>query len=198
VKRTPLKRRQGLKQGKPLARGGGLRATGPLAAGEGLKRTRGIAPMSKRKRAERQQEAAKIGAVAVLRAAWIQAVAAAATDRFGQARCALCGLGGNQLTLVDYRGRKFHGHHVIPQQRLERIARQRGVEPETLLWDPRNGMLLCVRCHFDHEHGVRPIPHRVLTHIHLCFARDVGEEVYVERTYPLRPGSRDRPGGPRG
>lgn len=182
MKRSALKRTKGLARGdKPLKHGDAQ-----------LSRAKGLAPVGAKKRAalaaRTPQDTARIQR---MREQWIRDVEDAFRDERGTMHCAVCDRTPDQLTRVDHRGRKLHGHHVIEQQRLKVVARQRGIPAEYLLWDGRGGLLVCVQCHLDH-HGVRRIPHRALTYSNLCFASDVGEEVYVERTYPIRPFRGDR------
>lgn len=98
--------------------------------------------------------------------AWIEAVVPRG------AACAVC---GSRRTL--------EGHHVVSQHRLKRIARARGVAPADLLWAPEVGLCVCERCHSHHELAFRRIPRRCLTEANLAFARALGEEPFIERTY---------------
>lgn len=203
MKRSGLKRTKGLAQGKGLERRSTLRGgagwqkdVAPPPPGSrpdglppkpGLSRKTGLASVGKKKRAAPPPSPERAARTQRLREAWMRDIVAEFSDERGIPHCAVCDRTPRQLTASDHRGRKLHGHHVIPQQRLERIARTRGLPEEYLLWDGRGGLLLCVECHWNHEHGVRRIPHRALTYSNLTFASDLGEEVYVERTYPLRP-----------
>lgn len=52
-------------------------------------------------------------------------------------------------------------HHVIPQQKLKAVARDRKVTKLTLLrWltDPRNAILVCPTCHLGDTTRMEPIP----------------------------------------
>jgi hypothetical protein len=91
--------------------------------------------------------------------------------------CARCG------------GRRVQGHHVIAKQTLRQNAMQNGYEYERVVWDARNLISLCERCHGAHHAAT----HRLsLSFVRgACpridqFAREVGLEWWLERTYPER------------
>lgn len=99
-------------------------------------------------------------------------------------RCAVCG------------ARIVHGHHLIYQQQLRRIAVDLGIEYERVRWDRRNLLALCDRHHSAHHSGA----HRVVSTIVLAGAPKFGQFVreldrqyedgrepvaeFVRRTYP--------------
>lgn len=71
-----------------------------------------------------------------------------------------------------------HGHHVIPKQQLKLH------HLEAHLWDLRNYMALCARCHGDHHSWARRIPYRQLSSLHVEFAESYGLGWLLEREYP--------------
>lgn len=57
------------------------------------------------------------------------------------------------------------GHHAIEKQALKRICRALGLDEEAtlrVLWDLRNLMRACDRCHHNHHFGTRRIPRAVV------------------------------------
>jgi hypothetical protein len=95
--------------------------------------------------------------------------------------CAACGKPAPERD--DHFG--GHAHHVISQQELRNVARQRGIAELPLVWERRNALWLCHDCHFGHHHtgGDKRLSRRVLTVPNLCFASDMGLEHYIERYY---------------
>lgn len=188
----PLERRTPLAQGdKPLERRTGLSRSTELRvmAKEGaspedmfaaLKRS---APKRrpKKKRDELERE---------LMAAWYVPV------EHKDARCVVCGKPQTPPhmrhhippeQIVD-----LQGHHVIEQQTLERIAKDRGIPAMYLLWDPRCRVIVCELDHERHTKAVigkdgksKRIPMRCLTAANLEFASDLGLEWLIEQRYPL-------------
>lgn len=70
-----------------------------------------------------------------------------------QRECKMCGRLGN-----------YESHHVVEKAEIRRQCRL------DLLWDPRNCMRLCSRCHDDHTDRGTPVPLRVLLDMHFEFA----------------------------
>jgi len=68
-------------------------------------------------------------------------------------------------------------HHVVSQRRLKRLARDRKL-PEVrllvLLTDPRDGMLVCDRCHQNHESRAEAIRRDNIPQPAWEFARELG------------------------
>lgn len=72
-------------------------------------------------------------------------------------RCAMCG------------GRsRVQGHHVVPKRWLKSESLH------DLLWDTRNRMPLCHRCHERHENASQRVTRDRLRPQHLDFMREVG------------------------
>lgn len=70
-----------------------------------------------------------------------------------QRECRACGRRGN-----------YESHHVVEKSEIKRQGRY------DLLWDPRNCMRLCSRCHDAHTDRSIPIPLRELFDMHFDFA----------------------------
>jgi hypothetical protein len=71
----------------------------------------------------------------------------------------------------------WHPHHVIYEQEL----RGRGLP----LYDTRNALRLCIRCHGDH-HGIRPVPLTCLRDCNIAYAFKVlggSASYYLKRHY---------------
>jgi hypothetical protein len=73
--------------------------------------------------------------------------------------------------------KNVEGHHVIPR----RILRTLGLG--WLIWDRRNRLPLCARCHGRHEMRVAPIPAELLPLSAWEFADEAGLRWYIERHY---------------
>jgi 5-methylcytosine-specific restriction endonuclease McrA len=82
-------------------------------------------------------------------------------------RCAVCNRQAHQ------------GHHVIYKQHLRRRA-----DAEKLLWDLRNMLPICARCHEHHHRAFRRIRQRELTTDAIEFAAELGLDWLIEREYP--------------
>ena len=78
--------------------------------------------------------------------------------------CAACGSAAH-----------FHPHPVVPQQRLRRLRQP--------LWDTRNALRLCVRCHMQFEWGGPrkvEVPITVWTDDNVCYTFEtLGETAVV-------------------
>lgn len=102
------------------------------------------------------------------------------------ARCLLCG------------GRRhLQGHHVIAQQAIRSHAktlRLSAGETQALLWDVRNGVALCERCHERHTTAYCRVPRYLLPALVYAFVQALDEQTghqamleRLRREYPERP-----------
>jgi hypothetical protein len=162
-----LQRRRGLRANpnKPLRRATELRAN----PDKPLERTATLRPGRRRKRERTDAERE-----AMLR--WVTIVTAPGV-------CAACGSNDGP----------WEGAHLVRQQVLERVEKERGLEPGTLLWDPDGGLCLggqfspC-RCHPRHDLAVKRIPRDRLPDPALRFFERVGPEGLRElELYPEKP-----------
>jgi cytochrome c553 len=86
------------------------------------------------------------------------------------------------------RATRLQGHHVISQQVLKRecASLELSVEQtQDILWDHRNGIALCTRCHERHTNAVERIrlarlPARVLEFVHFMDSM-IGSERLMSR-----------------
>lgn len=108
-----------------------------------------------------------------LSGAWFKAVV------FRGAVCIVC---GDKKTL--------QGHHVISQRAIKDLAKELRWSNEKLqavLWDRRNGVPLCSRCHERHESAYRRIPRYLLPSSVYRFVHEIddaaGREVFLARLY---------------
>ena len=97
-------------------------------------------------------------------------------------RCVMCG------------ARAPRGHHVITQQQLRKLPGMGDpIRSESILWDRRNLLALCDRCHARHHSRFLPVPLSVV--LQRCpeivrFASEHGLTWYLSREYgPVRPRS---------
>jgi hypothetical protein len=67
--------------------------------------------------------------------------------------------------------RPWDAHHVVYEQELRRL----GVP----IWDPRNAMRLCKRCHHGHHH-LHPMPQSAITNANIEYALEVLGAYYVD------------------
>jgi hypothetical protein len=86
------------------------------------------------------------------------------------------------------------GHHVITQQQLRKLdGMDDPIHSESILWDRRNLLALCDRCHARHHSKYLPVPMaKVLQHCPeiVAFAAENGLTWYLSREYgPTRPRS---------
>jgi 5-methylcytosine-specific restriction endonuclease McrA len=87
--------------------------------------------------------------------------------------CAVCG-----------RPDRVQGHHVVSQQAIKKVARRFGYDVLALLWDPRNGIPVCERCHSAHTGAKKRIPLAVIPASAFEFADELGLRWQIERDYP--------------
>lgn len=97
--------------------------------------------------------------------------------------CAVCG------------ATRAQGHHLIPQQRLRRVAEDTGLDFERIRWDARNRLPLCERHHAAMHSRAHPLSlELVLREVpkFLQFVRELDRAygdgrdpvmAFVERTY---------------
>jgi 5-methylcytosine-specific restriction endonuclease McrA len=135
-----------------------------------LRSKKHLRPISDKRRAEREAEKEAQGPLA---RAWWEAVAKGKS-------CAVCG-----------RPDRVQGHHVVARQVLRRMAKRYGYDLLRLLWDPRNGVAVCERCHDAHTTARRRIPRWAIPASAFAFAAEYGLSYVLEREYPDEPG-----GGP--
>lgn len=162
-----LQRKSGLEQGQPLERKAPLKRTP-------LKVVRGAALVP----ADRQR-------IADLSETWWRTVTQ--TPKGAWRACMGCGALGVRV----------EGHHTIKQQTIRREARSRKLDVATWLWDPRNGIPLCERCHEKHTLAVQRVPGYLLPIRVWEFARDLGLEWALEKEHPMTPGGPPPEGGPK-
>ncbi len=76
----------------------------------------------------------------------------------------------------------WHAHHVVTQQHVRRADGD--------VWDPRNAMRLCTRCHGAHHSRQRPIPYSAVPPDAWDFATELlgqdGAEAFFARYYQPR------------
>lgn len=91
--------------------------------------------------------------------------------------------------------RRLQAHHAVPQQAVKSFAKTLRLsveETQRILWDGRNGVPVCERCHERHTLAVERIPRVRLPLAAFAFARTLdgmtpGREsmmVRLEREYP--------------
>lgn len=71
-------------------------------------------------------------------------------------------------------------HHAVPKRTI--IAR--GGAIDLLVFDARNGVPVCHRCHEAHENGSRRIPYVCLPGGVVAWAHENGWAWYLDRIYP--------------
>jgi hypothetical protein len=79
------------------------------------------------------------------------------------------------------------GHHIIRAEVLRREARRLDYEMHDVMWDRRNRLPVCQRCHERHHNRSRPIRREVLLRVArwvFDFAHELGLEPALEREYP--------------
>lgn len=148
-----------------MKRGGPLKRTTPLKAKTGLKRTTRLRV--------RPKEPVSVG----------ERLAMAAFGRPPRGtRCVVCGKTRGEAFRA---GTKLEAHHVIPKERLKKIAASRGLDKITVVWDTRNRVFACGEpCHAQHTTRFKPIPFRVLPKHVFVFADEYGLRHMIERDYP--------------
>lgn len=137
-RRKPLQRRTALKARTALKRSPVKRTEQDASVRPRRAAATGAGARRTRPRKRSEQERAAM-------LAWKVAITA-------DASCASCGA----------RDVELDGHHVVKQQTLERVERQRGLAPGTLLWDRDSGIALCSqwapnRCHPRHDLAVKRV-----------------------------------------
>lgn len=79
------------------------------------------------------------------------------------------------------------GHHILSQQALRRRAKELGIDAQSILWDERNRLALCPRCHAAHHLYAKRIT-RAMLEQHAPkvaqFARELGLDWLLDRDYP--------------
>lgn len=115
----------------------------------------------RRRRPKRSAKVDRFLSVAWARPAWVQP-------------CAMCG------------GSRAQAHHIITQQQLRRANSRLRTDVRLLLWDDRNRLALCERCHQRHHSRSRPVTWLVLER-HAPgvfeFAAELGLTGWLQRTY---------------
>jgi hypothetical protein len=112
----------------------------------------------------------------VMRGLWHVKVLALAPRVNGQRVCPVCD-----------RPVPLQGHHIVSKEWLKRHIRSAGLDADSaarLLWDARNGLPACERCHSRHTTAVERFPASLLTEANREFAREVGAEDLLDRYYP--------------
>lgn len=84
------------------------------------------------------------------------------------ARCANCGQRRIDLQV----------HHVVTQEELKNIKRK------DLLWDRRNGLVLCELCHSRHTSAFQRVTRDKLRVENIDFALEIDHGWYLDRYYP--------------
>lgn len=82
----------------------------------------------------------------------------------------------------------WQAHHALPKQRLRRAGLHH------LVWDPRNGVTLCKRCHERHESAISRIPGAKLPRRVFAFVLELGTWApdALEVLHPQEPGREDQ------
>jgi hypothetical protein len=80
-----------------------------------------------------------------------------------------------------------HGHHIIKQQVLKRVAQEKGLQYERIRWDLRNILPLCDRHHAQHHARMEPIALSIVL-LHqpkvVQFAKELDLVWWLSREYP--------------
>jgi hypothetical protein len=118
-----------------------------------------------------------------MREVWHDHVLALAPKRRGHRVCPVC----DQVPSTE---NPFEAHHVLPKAAIKKfVAGLQLAKPEAaerlarLLWDFRNGLPVCRRCHSRHTSAYKRITIVLLTRKHRQFARELGLEHLLEQTY---------------
>lgn len=144
-----------LERRTPLKRTGGLKRTGLLKRTDSLRRTdlRRNLPPAVPPRPSLSEEERRAAAL------WWAVVT---HDKKGKVKaCIMC---GGCLVCAERHGEQqpscthIEGHHTVQKQKLKRIARERHIDPALLVWDPANGVPLCVTCHGRHTLAFERVP----------------------------------------
>lgn len=104
-----------------------------------------------------------------------------------RSRCAMCAARGVEIDAHSTRD----AHHILPARYIRRYVRSLQLPAEdaakllrSLLYDHRNGLCLCRRCHDKHETGHTRVPRSLLPVKALQFARELRLDYVIERLYP--------------
>jgi hypothetical protein len=100
-----------------------------------------------------------------------------ATTRGGE-----CAVGAGHVTPTN----PLQAHHVTPQEKIREYARTLGAGRlvlRRLLWDKRNGLPLCRRCHDLHTRAVTRVPLKLVPAGAVDFARELELDYLLERNY---------------
>lgn len=177
MKRSPLRRKTPLKAKKGLERSQKpLESRTPLRSQSGLARTGGLS--------QRRTPPLVAPDEAIRRGGWHDAVIRGAPrQQKGQAVCPVC-------RKPPSRKNPLEAHHVVSQQSIRRyvaglgLVRVQAVERlSALLWDVRNGLAVCRRCHDLHTRAKQRIPRAVLNDDHVAFAAEIGLGRLLDRYY---------------
>jgi len=90
--------------------------------------------------------------------------------------CAKCG------SLVN-----IEAHHIIAKQTIKRLAKTNDwiwEREQSCVWDCRNGLPLCAKCHQNHETAFERVNRSLLSEDALDFADELGLLHLIERYYP--------------
>lgn len=119
----------------------------------------------------------------VMRDEWHDHVIAQAPKARGHRVCPVCG----QVPSAE---NPFECHHVTEKQAIKKIVAAMQLPPREaaeklarLLWDFRNGLPVCQRCHSRHTSAYKRIPLALVTRKHRQFARELGLEHLIEARY---------------
>jgi hypothetical protein len=154
-----------MKKGKPLKRGGPLKRTSSLKSTGFLKRGSALSKGSKlssgqprRLSREERQEAFT----------WFTNARWEDPDHTKPRWCAVGGEGCGQDLQV---------HHIVPKRILKQESLQESI------WDDRNALVLCKRCHERHELAVMRVRKDLLPPASIVFADEVGLSWVIDRFY---------------
>lgn len=118
-----------------------------------------------------------------MRDEWHDHVIAQAPKRRGHRVCAVC-------EQAPSRENPLQAHHVTEKQAIKKVVAALQLGPREaaeklgrLLWDFRNGLPVCQRCHSRHTGAFRRIPIALVTRKHRQFARELGLEHLIEALY---------------
>lgn len=155
-----------MKRGGPLKRGKPLQRKTPLTSNSPLKRTGSLS------RAKRllSRPSPRMGQVERAEALQWHAHAMWTDDGVRRVRTD-CAIGGWA------HGDDLEVHHIVPK----RILKREGYADR--LWDDRNALVLCRRCHERHELAVRRVPFDLLPPQVHDFAEELGLGWVLERYY---------------
>jgi hypothetical protein len=76
--------------------------------------------------------------------------------------------------------RRVEAHHITAKRHLK----NHGLNSH--MWDPRNGMGLCVYHHHRHEHWMQRVPYELVPDDAVEFADELGLLALLEHDYPER------------